>query len=205
MNLADIINNIIREFGYKNYLELGVMQGATFNGVVCDKKTSVDNGSSNGSFIYDHTVTTDEFFDKIAPTLNNKFDVIFIDAFHEREQTYKDILNSFKYLEAGGLIITHDILPVTEDQTHLGGQGTAYQSFMRLRCERSDLKMFAIDLFFEDDTVEEVGIGLIKKGKQELFKFKEEDKFLGYWELYSQNKKTLMNILPLSDMITNLK
>ena len=203
MNLSDIINSVILEFGYENYLELGVMQGATFNGVVCNKKTSVDNGAGAGSFPYDYTMNTDDFFDKIAPTLDNKFDIIFIDAFHENEQTYKDTLNSLTYLKEGGVIITHDTLPSTEDETHLGGQGTAYQSFIRFRCERPDLKMFSVDLASESETIEEVGIGFIKRGHQKLFNYKTPPK--SWWELYSQNKETLMNVIPLSDIITTLK
>jgi hypothetical protein len=102
ISLPSFINFFIQNGQYRNYLELGVMDGATFRAVECDKKTSVDNMASRGGWSPDYIMDTDSFFRNVAPTLPEKFDIIFIDAFHEAEQTYRDIVSSLLYLKEGG-------------------------------------------------------------------------------------------------------
>ena len=55
----------------------------------------------------DFVLTSDEFF-RIC---NKKFDIVFVDGLHEGHQVYKDIQNSLKHLNQGGVIICHDINP----------------------------------------------------------------------------------------------
>lgn len=196
-NLTSFINAFIKQKNYNRYLELGTMNGNTFLGVVCKNKISVDNMSCWGSFTPDFIASTDTFFRDIAP----KLDIIFIDAFHESKQTYKDIINSLNYLEESGLIITHDTLPHTKHETKLSGQGTAYESFIKLRCENSELKMCSLDFFNEASVLEEgIGIGLIVKGAQNIYKIEPEDVGLDMWDLYEKNKKQLMNVISLSQL-----
>ena len=198
MNLISLINFIIEHKQYKNYLELGVHNGATFMGINCRNKVSVDNMSSRGGFIPTHQMTTDIFFEKVAPTLKEKFDIIFVDAFHESAQTYRDIASSLLYLEKDGLIITHDTLPHAKGEIVLTGQGTSYESFMRLRCENSDLAMCSLDFYHEPTVEEGIGVGIIKNGHQKTYKIDESDRILSQWDLYVKNKRELMNIIPAS-------
>ena len=73
-----------------------------FNRITIEKKYGVDPVSGGNI-----RKTSDEFFSQ------NKefFDCIFIDGLHEYDQVKKDIVNSLKYLNDGGVIFIHDCLP----------------------------------------------------------------------------------------------
>lgn len=71
------------------------------------KKTGVDPNTSTRATIYK---TSDDFFKE------NKeiFDIIFIDGLHLKEQVYKDIKNSLKFISKNGVILLHDCNPWSE-------------------------------------------------------------------------------------------
>ena len=97
-----IIQNIINDKKYKNYLEIGCDRDENFSKIKIENKTGVD--PLQGGTL---RMTSDNFFIK-----NNKnFDLIFLDGLHTYEQTIKDIDNSLKILNKDGVIIIHDCLP----------------------------------------------------------------------------------------------
>ena len=97
-----IIQNIINDKKYKDYLEIGCDRDENFSKIKIENKTGVD--PLQGGTL---RMTSDNFFIK-----NNKnFDLIFLDGLHTYEQTIKDIDNSLKILNKDGVIIIHDCLP----------------------------------------------------------------------------------------------
>ena len=84
MQRFDIINKLVSYYNYNNYLEIGVLNGESFTNVNCKNKTSVDPKRPAT-----YEMTSDEFFEKEAK--DTKWDIIFIDGWHEREQVKKDI------------------------------------------------------------------------------------------------------------------
>lgn len=123
-------NNFIKELDYHSYLELGVRDGNNcFNLIECDSKIGVD---SNPSINLPGVVcsTTDDYFDNLD--LNIKFDLIYIDAFHEKTQVYRDFCNSINHLNKGGIIILHDIFPLSKEYTSQSLNGTAYEFWIDL-------------------------------------------------------------------------
>lgn len=85
-----------------SYLEIGVQHEVVFREIITENKIGVDP-ISGGT----HKMTSDEFFNQ-----NLKFfDLIFIDGLHEYEQCKKDLINSIKFLNKGGLIVFHDFVP----------------------------------------------------------------------------------------------
>lgn len=101
----DIINDFIKRYDFSNYLEIGVHnRDDNFNKINCQNKICVDPDITAKA---DFVMTSDEFFK------NNKmtFDVVFIDGMHEAHQVYKDIQNSLKFLNKGGVIVCHDCNP----------------------------------------------------------------------------------------------
>jgi hypothetical protein len=101
-NRYEIIQNTINRKKYKSYLEIGCDQDLLFSKINIDKKTGVDPNS--GGTIRD---TSDNFFKNNS----DKFDIIFIDGLHEYYQVKKDINNSIKFLNNGGVIYLHDCMP----------------------------------------------------------------------------------------------
>jgi hypothetical protein len=66
-------------------------------------------------------LTSDMFFKSLED--NVKYDIIFIDGLHTREQSLADILNSLKHLSDNGTILVHDCLPTAEYQTSIEDNG----------------------------------------------------------------------------------
>ena len=97
-----IVKYIIEKKNYKKYLEIGCFDDELFNQVNCHQKVGVDPVS--GGTIRE---TSDQFFKKN----NENFDCIFIDGLHEYNQVKKDIENSLKFLNDGGIILLHDCMP----------------------------------------------------------------------------------------------
>jgi predicted O-methyltransferase YrrM len=123
-----IINKNFKEF---SYLEIGSFEGNSAlyilknfktKKVVCvdiwdkyddsfkdqnlkmfeDFKSNLDEFTKKFSFFKS---TSDEYF---ANNDSNKFDIIYIDGWHESAQVYKDINNSWNSLNINGLIICDD-------------------------------------------------------------------------------------------------
>lgn len=151
----NIINNLIKENGYKKYLEIGVDSGYNFNQIEVDEKVGVDPKSEHAT---EH-LTSDEFFKKNR----KKFDIIFIDGLHHADQVEKDIENSLKYLKKGGVIVCHDMKPETKEEQIVPRMqkvwtGDCWRAWVKLR-KRDDLEMFVYDI--------DHGVGIIREGSQE--------------------------------------
>ena len=98
----EIIQKIINQNNFKNYLEIGCDQDENFSKIRVENKVGVD--PLRGGTIRS---TSDEFF----KSNNDKFDIIFLDGLHTYNQTIKDINNSLEHLNSNGIIIIHDCLP----------------------------------------------------------------------------------------------
>lgn len=121
---TDIINLLIEKFNFQSYLEIGLCdpEGNYLN-VHCRYKECVDPYENNiGSDFEDNSIkayiekniltykmTSDDFFSQLPP--EKKYDIIFIDGLHFEEQVGRDIINSFRHLNPGGVIVVHDCLP----------------------------------------------------------------------------------------------
>jgi len=165
MNRHNIIQILINKINAKDYLEVGISNGATFKRINCDNKISVDPEPLAKAT---YTLTSDNFFAQNQ----NTFDVIFLDGLHHSEQLEKDIHNSLKCLNEGGYIICHDLNPLKEEhqsRPYKSGlwNGDIWKTFVKMRSERNDLRMFTIDT--------DHGCGIITKGSQQTINLKDED------------------------------
>jgi len=114
---TETINYLIKIKGYISYLEIGVhIPAHNFDLVKCRYKIGVD---PNGLATF--TGTSDEFF---ALPHGQKFDIIFIDGLHHKEQVIKDFSNSLLCLNEGGLILIHDTNPADYRYTLVPREGT---------------------------------------------------------------------------------
>ena len=95
-----------------SYLEIGLSEGNTFQGVKAQRRTGVDP-NPNFKFVrkpQDCKViksTSSEFFS----SNEEKFDFIFIDGSHVFEDVLRDILDAISILSPGGLILVDDVIP----------------------------------------------------------------------------------------------
>lgn len=145
----DLINFLIKEKKYKDYLEIGCQHNATFNRIGINK-VGVD--PQHGGTL---RITSDEFFEINC----QKFDIIFIDGLHLHEQTSKDIKNSLKILNSNGVIVVHDCNPPTEQSQERQickgtWNGDVWKAFVKFR-QYDNLDSYVINIDF--------GCGLIFK------------------------------------------
>lgn len=182
MKRWDIINSYIHKNGYKSYLEIGLQSGICRDHIMVpdNAKTTVDPDTKANNPT--HLMTSDEFFKQNKET----YDIIFIDGLHHAGQVYKDILNALDILNEGGMIFCHDMLPEKEEQAAVPRvskiwNGNCWKSWFRLLGSREDLEMFIVE--------RDWGVGVIKKGKQEIAPELDVSFDDMTWEFYMEHKR----------------
>jgi len=206
MQRYDLINLLIKENGYKTYLEIGVHNGDCFKRITCDIKDSVDPYPSSGfdklpkEYPVTYKLTSDDFFDEIAPKLTYKYDIIFIDGLHLSEQTDKDVNNSLKYLSNHGTIIMHDCNPPDYSvqvvpRVSEYWSGDVWKSIVKLKHTRPDLNVFVID----SDT----GLGVITKNGNPERIVSLPDEYLD-WYYFDKNRRNLLSIVTPTQFLVSL-
>ena len=174
---------------YERYLEIGCFDNELFNYVNCKKKVGVDPVS--GGTIRD---TSDNFF----KTNSENFDCVFIDGLHKYHQVKKDIKNSLKFLNEGGIILLHDCLPnnyyeQAVPRCQWTWNGDVWKAIVECRTNK-DIDVYTCYADF--------GIGVIfKRPNQNLLEYPKENYSNLHFEEYFHNHKKLMNIVEYEDLI----
>ncbi len=191
MTRYQILNCLIEHHGYKNYLEIGVRDGACFTQVRCLRKTSVDPNP-----ITDHTshkMTSDEFFSGLDD--DDTYDLIFIDGLHLEAQVDKDISNSLRHLSSGGSIVLHDCNPPTlshageeqssEPPANGNWNGTVYRSIIKLRIFRPDLSLLTVD--------SDWGVGILSRAASSILEADAAESVC--WEFFDRHRQEILNLI----------
>lgn len=210
-NRTIVLNLLIEQFKFSNYLEIGVRNPAdNFDLINCKNKYSVDPGVEFKENPVDFQLTSDEFFEAIKSSQHQlhqkKFDVIFIDGLHLAEQVSRDILNSKKILSENGFIVLHDCNPPTEwharedyyyDLTPAKKMwnGTTWKAFFK---ERFD-KHFG-SLCIDSDW----GIGLISERIPVDNPPLEQNHFYEFFVL-SRSRKNALNLISFEEFSQKIK
>ncbi len=185
----EIIQNIIKEKNFKRYLEIGCFDDELFNHINCEKKVGVDPVS--GGTI---RATSDQFFSKN----NENFDCIFIDGLHEYHQVKKDIFNSLKFLNEGGIILLHDCLPnnyyeQATPRCQWIWNGDVWKSIVECR----NLKNIDTYTCYADH-----GIGVIlKRPNKNILDFPSKDYANLRFDDYFHNYRKLMNVIEYEELM----
>ena len=139
MENYEIINYLIQKNNYHTYLEVGVWLGTTFKEINIDYKESCDVDNTwwpQDLSPITYLMTSDEMFSRMP--IDKKYDIIFLDGLHTEECLDRDIINSLKHLNPGGLILCHDVLPLdyhsaTEISNTGLWNGTCWKSICKLQ------------------------------------------------------------------------
>ena len=124
MEFRPLIQELVRLFKVKVYMELGTKAGYTFNtiaamdeitdaiGIDCIRHHSINKGPK----ITFYEMMTDKAFKVISKALGGPpmefVDFLFIDACHDFQQVQRDFLNFSQFVKEGtGLILLHDTHP----------------------------------------------------------------------------------------------
>lgn len=131
------------------YIEIGTSDGQTFRRVapMFKRAMGIDIRPDLGEFVtpygeYYGGITSDDFFKHIAPSIKDA-DLIFIDACHDHDFSYRDFVNASKIVrELEGLIILHDCFPPTEGMV-AGGCSDSYKTAIKIR-EHKDFESITL-------------------------------------------------------------
>lgn len=189
MTRTELINGLIQKNNYKTYLEIGVnspaQPGYNWVGVDIPVKHGVDPNVDTT-----YKMTSDEFFEK---HVSQKYDIVFVDGLHLREQVYRDITNSLNFLNENGVIVVHDCNPVTEitqrrERASDAWHGDVWKAIVQLRIENPELEIYTVNT--------DEGCGIIKKGKQELLKINEGENCYDY-SFLEKNREKAINLISI--------
>lgn len=202
MNRTEVINFLIEKYGYKSYLEVGVQYPeSNYDKIKIERKIGVEPFPVadwlNKGIV---ELTSDMFFKSLEEDV--KYDIIFIDGLHTREQCLADIFNSLKHLNEGGCILVHDCLPTEEYQTTKEDNGRewtgdVWKSIVDIQY-RKGVKVCTIDTDW--------GIGFIT---QEYYtnelELPEEPSYVELdWETYKVMRNGLLNVKSVEQWINSL-
>ncbi len=140
LNHIEFIEFYVRLLKPSNFLELGTQFGECsiklvelipneYIGVDINKQDNIDyllNKYKNFKFF---NGTTDKFFLTLKENNNEKkFDMVFIDACHSHEATYRDFLNVKDHINEDGIIFFHDCYPYSKEWTSPSLCGDGYKT-----------------------------------------------------------------------------
>lgn len=192
MNRTTLLNYLIAKIDAKSYLEIGINDGANFNRICCNSRTGVDPVPQplEGKNYTFYQQTSDDFFSNLDS--NTRYDVIFVDGLHTKDQVRKDILNAMKYLSDKGFIVCHDMNPQLEiHQTpeYNGGHwnGDGWKAFVDLRGVYRDWNFLTIDI--------DEGCSVICRGNENNFTNRLELN----WENFTKNRTGWLNLTSADD------
>lgn len=189
----ELIQYLIDTLNYQRYLELGCrmteFKKLSIDSVNCKHKDSVDVNRNGNNYV----MTTDDFFKGLNES--DKWDIIFIDANHDKEYVKRDIENSLKHLTVNGCIICHDVSPPEEKYLVKRFCSSAWETWADLRATRNDLQMYVMPT-----SVDPVGVGVIRFGYQVTY-----DAPIEYtWNFLNSNRTSLLNIVDIDTFKTTL-
>ena len=203
----DLINWFAKEYDFSSYLEIcTLITGNYFDKVdsnffkikdcinyYVEEYDSVFSKHGN-AILKDHDfkiLPFDDYLKKIIDK-NQKYDVIFVDAFHTVEHTIRDLEAALSLLNSNGIIIAHDCYP---DSEALIGPlkkgawcGQTYEGYIRFLLKNSHFENFVINIDY--------GCGIIRPSYKSTIKrdFAVDVDKLSDWEYYWDHHIQLLNL-----------
>jgi hypothetical protein len=184
-----IINHLISKYGFKSYLEIGVLKGENIRKVTAAKKDGVDPGAERHvAPEVNFRMTSDDFFELLNSKPDIKYDIVFIDGLHHAEQVKKDIYNSLLHLSPGGFIILHDCNPISYESQLVPRKttvwnGNPWKAFVEFKGQHPELNCCVVDTDY--------GVGVIKAdkiGTASQFKVPE-------WQEFDKRRNEFLNLI----------
>lgn len=147
LNHIEVIEFFIRLLKPKNFIEMGTQFGETavrvlplipehYYGVDIIMQDNMKFLNKKYGNLHFFEMSTDEFFKNSFD--NRFFDMAFIDASHDYEQTLKDFLNIKDFITPDGIIFFHDTYPSTTSETVSNLSGDCYKLPEKIRLEHND-------------------------------------------------------------------
>ena len=137
----ELIEHLAKWIRPVNYLEIGVRHGTTYNLVKNYASTCylvdlnfLDIDYSPNTIKYE--MPSDDFFLSIERDL--KFDMVFIDGDHSKEQVMKDFINVKDMVIEDGFVILHDTYPCDERMTLPDHSNNCWETMLEIKQKYSN-------------------------------------------------------------------
>jgi hypothetical protein len=135
---VSFVESISRIIKPELYVELGIYEAETFNRVNARKKIAVDINPISFSYIENNSNVvsicgTSSNLVEYLVNLENKIDLIFIDADHQVESVVSDFENIEPAMAINGIVLFHDTFPGTEQMASPLFCGNGFLAFTILR------------------------------------------------------------------------
>ena len=203
----DLINWFAKEYNFSSYLEIcTLITGNYFDKVdsnffkikdcinyYVEEYDSVFSKHGN-AILKDHDfkiLPFDDYLKKIIDK-NQKYDVIFVDAFHTVEHTIRDLEAALSLLNSNGIIIAHDCYPDSEALIGTLKKGAwcgqTYEGYIRFLLKNSHFENFVINIDY--------GCGIIRPSYKSTIKrdFAVDVDKLSDWDYYWDHHNQLLNL-----------
>jgi len=217
MDRLKLIKGLIKKRKYRNYLEIGVFNGHILFRIKSKMKIAVDpafrftwsrkwgkillnpNNLRNTYF----EKTSDAFFGEDAERVfgtGRKVHIALIDGMHEYAYALRDVENTLRYLDDGGVIVMHDCNPITADaavsfeawndkKSGTPWNGDVWKTIIYLRSMRKDIHVLVLEC--------DQGLGIIMKGEPEnMLNFTEEEIRSFTYDDLQRNRTAWLNLKP---------
>lgn len=190
----DLLNELARRLGAMTYLEVGVQDGVCFRAVQVAEKVGVDPAVGGATV----NLPSDAYFAQLPK--ETRFDLVFIDGLHHREQVHRDILNAWDHLSPGGAILVHDCSPPNEQagsREQCGGIwcGDVWKGWMDARHSLGDRAFLGV---VETD----LGCGLILPATPDLVPepppWSRDETDRAGWGFFQKNRGSWLRSIPLA-------
>jgi SAM-dependent methyltransferase len=171
MRKYDIVNWLGREHAYRSYLEVATCTTG-------DRFAYVDRGvfTTVRRLMYNVPAGYDDGFEILYRATGQdstglfrralgdglRFDLAFVDPYHSREASRRDMEQALSLLAPGGTLVVHDCNPpsrklVTPEFRRGGWCGLTYAAFLDLVYSRDDLEFCVVDTDYGCGIVRAVG------------------------------------------------
>ena len=190
---TNLINYLIEKNQYETYLEVGVADGDNFCQIQIAHKDGVDPGGGHANY----AMTSDDFFAQNTKT----YDIIFIDGLHLCEQVLRDVDNSLKCVNPGGVIVMHDCLPTTYEQqlpSPIPGSwnGDVWKAAAQIRMHYPDVHFCVVNMDW--------GCGILTPNSDQILypavSFQDLD-----WNYFVKHRYALLNVVTLENWLNSQK
>lgn len=179
---AEFIKALADGRNIHSYLELGIDKCHTFDQISAPIKIGVDISTVAEGVI---TADTDSFFKNNG----GKFDLVYIDACHEKNQTKRDFINSFNALNDDGIILFHDIHPNSLNDTKMTACGNVYELWIGI------VNTFDVNAIINTLPNGKDGLGIFRKSRnKELIPFVCPDVGYEYYNMTREKYSTDISI-----------
>lgn len=181
-NHTSLINYIAAKIGAKSYLEIGTNNCKNFNEIQVAHKVGVDPDLTSPCSVHK---TSDDFFRDNQEI----FDLVFIDGLHHADQVKRDIINTWGFLSAKGVMVIHDVNPSEEKYTHVPRDSKVWNGDVWKIAASLVAPKFTIDMDHGCMVVPKIEANV-------MFDLKQID-----WETFDKNRKELLTIVSINEAL----